>query len=74
MRIAITLFTCLLLVACGNLNIKPGEKPHARRDAPSGPGLLTGGLGEFVIFRVEDSAPEQKEETDQSDPKTMTKQ
>lgn len=55
MRIIAAALACLLLVACG-VEIKPGERSHARREIPPGPGLFTGQQGEFVIFRVEEEA------------------
>ena len=55
MRIVAAALACLLLGACG-VEIKPGERSHARREIPPGPGLFTGQQGEFVIFRVEDEA------------------
>lgn len=73
MRIVITFFACLLLVACGNLNIRPGEKPHAHRDVPPGKGVLTGSKGAFVLFRVEDNAPVQKRETEELVPNETSK-
>lgn len=53
MRALAAVLGLLLLVACG-VEIKPGERSHARREIPPGPGLFTGKQGEFVIFRLED--------------------
>jgi hypothetical protein len=39
--------------------MKQGSKSMARRDIPPGPGLLTGSQGEFVIFRLEESAADE---------------
>ena len=50
----------LMLCACG-LEVKRGERSHARREMAPGPGLFTGQEGEFVIFRVE-GAPAEGEE------------
>ena len=44
----------LCLAACAGVEIKPGERSHARREIPPGAGVLTGAQGEFVIFRLED--------------------
>ena len=58
MRRAIVLAASLLLAACAGVEIKPGEKSHARRDIPPGPGLFTGKDGEFVLFRLEEEPGE----------------
>ena len=55
MRVVAAALACLLLVACG-VEIKPGERSHARREIPPGAGLFTGKQGEFVIFRLEDES------------------
>ena len=55
MRCVAVVLAGLLLGACG-LEIKPGERSHARREIPPGAGLLTGKQGEFVIFRLEGEA------------------
>lgn len=55
-RISI-LATILLFTACG-VEMSPGNKSHARRDIPPGPGLLTGDQGEFVIYRRQSEATE----------------
>ena len=51
MRLAPAVLLACLLAACSGIEIKPGEASHARRDAPPGPGLLSGEDGEFVLFR-----------------------
>ena len=56
MRAAVAVLASLLLTACGGLEIKPGDKSHARRDVPPGPGILTGKQGEFVLYRLADEA------------------
>lgn len=66
MRILITLFAGLLLTACAGVEIKPGEKSHARREIPPGPGVLTGQQGEFTIYRLEEKAPPERGETKQA--------
>ena len=73
MRIITTLFACLLLVACGNLNIRPGDKSHAHRDVPPGKGVLTGSQGAFVLFRAEDNPPIQKREIEEVVPNNTRK-
>ena len=55
MRAVAAALACLLFGACG-MEIKPGERSHARREIPPGPGLFTGQEGEFVIFRMEEEA------------------
>jgi len=65
MRAAAAALACLLLVACG-VEIKPGERSHARREIPPGPGLFTGQQGEFVIFRLQDES--EAAETDEEPP------
>ena len=55
MPIVAVVLAGLLLGACG-LEIKPGERSHARREIPPGAGLLTGKQGEFVIFRIQDES------------------
>lgn len=56
MRLLPVLLAGLLLTACAGLEIRPGERSHARRDTPPGPGLLTGKEGEFVIYRLENES------------------
>lgn len=56
MRTGSVLLVCLLLAACSGVEMKPGQKSHARRQIPPGPGILSGPQGEFVIYRLEDSA------------------
>lgn len=58
MRGAIVFAASLLLAACAGVEIKPGEKSHARRDIPPGPGIFTGKDGEFVLFRLEEEPGE----------------
>jgi hypothetical protein len=68
MRSVATALACLLLVACDGVEIKPGEKSHARREIPPGPGLLSGEQGEFVLLRTYEKPPE-KEQTDEKNEK-----
>ncbi len=53
MRGLAAVLACALLLGCAGVEMKPGTKPHARRDIPPGPGILTGEQGEFVLFRLE---------------------
>jgi len=62
MRFCSTLLAGLLLAACSGVEMKPGDRSHRRQEVPPGPGLLSGGEGEFVIYRLE--VPAEKEETD----------
>ncbi len=57
MRILVTFVATLMLTACAGLEIKPGEKSHARREIPPGAGVLTGQQGEFTIYRQEEKTP-----------------
>lgn len=67
------LFVCLLLTACSSMEIKPGEKSHARREMAPGAGLLTGSEGEFVIFRLEDKGQRgDSEDGREKEPKAST--
>ena len=50
---------CLLIAGCVGVEIKPGDKSHARREIPPGPGILTGQKGEFVLYRSGESAGEE---------------
>lgn len=56
MRGLSALALCLLAAACAGIEMKPGEKPMARREIPPTPGLLTGTRGEFVIFSLAGTA------------------
>lgn len=66
MRVLVTLLIGLLLTACAGVEIKPGEKSHARREIPPGSGVLTGKQGEFTIYRLEEKAPPARSETKQA--------
>ena len=55
----ILLGLCLLIAGCAGLQIKPGDKPHARREIPPGPGILTGQKGEFVLYRWSEPASDE---------------
>ena len=57
MRVFLMLLACLVVTACSGVEIKQGEKSHARREIPPGPGVLTGAQGEFTIFRLKEKSP-----------------
>ena len=61
MPVFVAVLACLLLAACAGVEMKPGQKSHARREIPPGPGLLSGKQGEFVIYRLEDKSGDEGE-------------
>ena len=50
----------LCLAALGCAEMKPGDRPRNARESPTGPGMLSGEDGEFVIFRVDKPPPEEE--------------
>ncbi len=56
MRVGLTIAVCLLLAACAGVEIKRGDTSHNRREIPPGAGLLTSKQGEFTIYRLQDPA------------------
>ncbi len=59
-----TLLRAALLVLClaalGCAEMKPGDRPRNANDSPTGPGMLSGDNGEFVIYRVDKPPPEEE--------------
>lgn len=65
---AILLGLGLLIAGCAGVDIKPGDRSHARREVPPGPGILTGQQGEFTLFRSDDSSDDDDEANSDQDP------
>lgn len=59
--LALTLLS--LVLGCGDVEMKPGERARNNRDLPQGPGLFTGSEGQFILYRSESTAEEVKGES-----------
>jgi len=60
MRAASVIFGCVLFLGCAGVEMKPGEQSYDRRGMPPGPGLFSGEQGEFVLYRRQQPAEDEK--------------